>query len=235
MVVELGIVFGYENMGIVEEVGDVVSSFEVGDCVVVLFNVVCGFCENCENGYIGFCMNVNLGFVGGVYGYVVMGFYQGGQVEKFCILYVDFNVFKLLDGWEYEDLFVLFVDIFLMGWYGMEFVNFEFGDFVVIYGVGLVGLMIVYSVKFKGVVEIYVVDCVFSCFVFVEEYCDVMFINFEEGDFVEQIKEIYGGGVDKGVDVVGYQVIDLEKEVDFVYDFVWENLVVVINNFIWMV
>ena len=33
---EPGIVFGHENMGIVEEVGDAVSSLEVGDRVVAL-------------------------------------------------------------------------------------------------------------------------------------------------------------------------------------------------------
>jgi len=59
---EEGIVFGHENMGIVSEVGEAVSTLEEGDRVVMPFNVSCGFCQNCEEGYTGFCTNVNPGF-----------------------------------------------------------------------------------------------------------------------------------------------------------------------------
>ena len=65
---EPGIVFGHENMGVVTEIGEGVSDLEEGDRVVAPFNVACGFCENCENGYTGFCTNVNPGFAGGAYG-----------------------------------------------------------------------------------------------------------------------------------------------------------------------
>ena len=44
---EPGIVFGHENMGIVEEVGPGVTSLKEGDRVVMPFNVACGFCTNC--------------------------------------------------------------------------------------------------------------------------------------------------------------------------------------------
>ncbi|TKX52670.1 aldehyde dehydrogenase, partial [Halorubrum sp. SS7] len=55
---EEGIIFGHENMGIVSEVGEAVSTLEEGDRVVMPFNVSCGFCQNCEEGYTGFCTNV---------------------------------------------------------------------------------------------------------------------------------------------------------------------------------
>jgi glutathione-independent formaldehyde dehydrogenase len=42
---EPGIVFGHENMGIVQEVGDAVTSIRQGDRVVMPFNVACGFCR----------------------------------------------------------------------------------------------------------------------------------------------------------------------------------------------
>ena len=43
---EPGIIFGHENMGIVEELGSAVKSLAVGDRVVMPFNVACGFCKN---------------------------------------------------------------------------------------------------------------------------------------------------------------------------------------------
>ena len=76
---EPGIVFGHENLGIVQEVGGAVTSIRQGDRVVMPFNVACGFCRNCTAGYTGFCLTVNPGFAGGAYGYVakqVNGAYQ---------------------------------------------------------------------------------------------------------------------------------------------------------------
>jgi Alcohol dehydrogenase GroES-like domain/Alcohol dehydrogenase GroES-associated len=47
------IVFGHENLGIVEEVGAAVASIRQGDRVVMPFNVACGFCKNCVAGVHG--------------------------------------------------------------------------------------------------------------------------------------------------------------------------------------
>jgi alcohol dehydrogenase/glutathione-independent formaldehyde dehydrogenase len=229
---EPGIVFGHENMGIVSEVGDAVSDLEVGDRVVAPFNVACGFCENCEGGDTGFCTNVNPGFAGGAYGYVAMGPYTGGQAEQLRIPYAEFNALKLPDGNEHEDAFSLLADIFPTGWHGTELANLEPGDSVAIYGAGPVGLMAAYSAKIKGAAEIYVVDRVPSRLELAEEHCDATAINFEEADPVEQIKEQHGGGVDKGVDAVGYQAVDPDREADNAYDPARENPAIVINNLI---
>lgn len=61
---EAGIVFGHENMGIVEEVGQGVAGVKPGDRVSMPFNVACGFCRNCLAGRTAFCLTVNPGFAG---------------------------------------------------------------------------------------------------------------------------------------------------------------------------
>ena len=76
---EPGIVFGHENQGVIEEVGDGVASLTPGDRIYLPFNVACGFCKNCEAGNTGFCLTVNEDFAGGAYGYVQMGPYAGGK------------------------------------------------------------------------------------------------------------------------------------------------------------
>ncbi|WP_440008878.1 glutathione-independent formaldehyde dehydrogenase [Halomicrococcus sp. SG-WS-1] len=229
---EPGIVFGHENMGIVEQVGEGVSTLSEGDRVVMPFNVACGFCENCEEGYTGFCTNVNPGFAGGAYGYVAMGPYQGGQAEKLRVPYADFNALKLPPGDEHEDAFALLADIFPTGWHGTELANLQAGDSVAIFGAGPVGLMAAYSAKIKGASEIYVVDRVPSRLDLAEEHCDATPINFEDADPVERIKDAHGGGVDKGVDAVGYQAIDDDKEADDAYDPARENPAIVLNQLI---
>ena len=63
-----GIVFGHENLGIIEEVGSGVTDLKIGDRVVIPFNIGCGHCRNCEEGYTGFCTNLNPGSAGAAYG-----------------------------------------------------------------------------------------------------------------------------------------------------------------------
>ncbi|RRJ31530.1 glutathione-independent formaldehyde dehydrogenase [Halocatena pleomorpha] len=234
---EPGLVFGHENMGIVEEVGEGVTTLSEGDRIVLPFNVACGFCRNCEAGYTGFCINVNeTGSVpaGGAYGYVGMGPYQGGQAEKLRVPYADFNALQLPEGDEHENSFALLADIFPTGWHGTRLANLQPGESIVIFGAGPVGLMAAYSAKLQGASEIYSVDRVPSRLDLAEEHCDSTPINFEEGDPTEQIKDEHGGEVDKGVDAVGYQAIDPETEAEDKdeYSPARENPAVVLNQLI---
>ncbi|WP_432056626.1 glutathione-independent formaldehyde dehydrogenase [Streptomyces sp. bgisy022] len=202
---EPGIVFGHENMGIVEEVGAGVTTLKEGDRVVMPFNVACGFCRNCAEGYTGYCTTVNPGFAGGAYGYVSMGPWQGGQAEYLRVPYADFNCLKLPQGTEHETDFVLLADIFPTGYHGCELAQVRPGDSVAVYGAGPVGLMAAYSALLRGARQVFVVDRVADRLRKAEEIGATP-IDFSQGDPVEQIKDQTDGvGTDKGVDAVGYQ------------------------------
>lgn len=161
-----------------------------------------------------------------------MGPYKGGQAEKLRIPYADFNALKLPKGNEHEDSFAMLADIFPTGWHGTELANLRPGESIAVYGAGPVGLMAAYSAKLKGASKIYIVDRVPSRLDLAADYCDATPINFEERDPVEQIKDDHGGGVDKGVDAVGYQAIDPEEEAANAYDLARENPALVLNNLI---
>ena len=202
-----GIVFGHENMGIVEEVGDAVTSLHKGDRVVAPFNVACGFCKNCERGFTGFCLTVNPGFAGGAYGYVAMGPYPGGQAEYLRIPYADFNALKLPQGTEHEDDFALLADIFPTGYHGTELAQVSPGESVVVCGAGPVGAMAAYSALLRGASEVYVVDRVPERLQKMKDIGAIP-IDFNTGEPAEQIRNMrHGDGVDKGIDAVGYQAI----------------------------
>jgi NADPH:quinone reductase-like Zn-dependent oxidoreductase len=62
---EPGLVFGHENLGIVEEVGSAVVSVTHGDRVVMPFDIACGIRKNRIGGYTGFCRSVNPGHESG--------------------------------------------------------------------------------------------------------------------------------------------------------------------------
>lgn len=200
-----GIVFGHENLGIVEETGKGVNCIRKGDRVVMPFNVACGFCKNCEKGYTGFCLNVNEGFAGGAYGYVAMGPYRGGQAEYLRVPYADFNCLKLPPGTDHEKDFALLADVFPTGYHGCEMADVRPGDSVAVYGAGPVGLMAAYSALLRGASKVFCVDRIPERLEAAKAMGAIP-VDFSKGDPVRQIKDqTQGEGTDKGVDAVGYQ------------------------------
>ncbi|KAJ7585359.1 hypothetical protein C8J56DRAFT_121853 [Mycena floridula] len=202
---EAGIVFGHENMGIIDEVGTGVTLLKKGDRVVMPFNVACGRCLNCEEGKSAFCTLVNPGFAGGAYGYVSMGPYPGGQAEYVRVPFADFNALILPPGTEHEEDFALLADIFPTGWHGVELSGFRPGESIAVFGAGPVGLMAAYSAVLRGASEVYIVDRVPERLAKAKEIgCTP--IDFSASNPVDQIKKLRGGKeVDRGVDAVGYQ------------------------------
>ncbi|KAJ5410050.1 Alcohol dehydrogenase superfamily zinc-type [Penicillium crustosum] len=199
---EPGITFGHENMGIVDELGEGVTSLKKGDRVVMPFNVADGRCRNCEEGKTAFCTGVNPGFAGGAYGYVAMGPYRGGQAQYIRVPFADFNALKLPRGKEHEADFVL-----LAGWHGVEISGFRSGESIAVFGAGPVGLMAAYSASLRGASNIYVVDRVPERLAAAQKFGCVP-IDFTKGDPVDQIISHNGGEVDRSVDAVGYQAVD---------------------------
>jgi glutathione-independent formaldehyde dehydrogenase len=202
---DAGIVFGHENMGVIQEIGPAVKDRKVGDRVVMPFNVACGFCKNCLGGFTGFCTTVNPGFAGGAYGYVSMGPWVGGQAEYLQVPFADFNCLPLPAGTDHEADFAMLADIFPTGYHGAELASVKPGESIAVFGAGPVGLMATYSCIIRGASEVYTVD-------HVQERLDkaaeigAIPINYDEANPVQQIKDRRGGGgVDKGIDAVGYQ------------------------------
>lgn len=204
-VAETGIVFGHENMGIVEEVGSGVTRVRKGDRVSLPFNVACGFCKNCLAGKTAFCLTVNPPYAGGAYGYVGMGPYTGGQAEYLRVPFADFNALVLPPGEEHENDFAMLADIFPTGYHATVLADLNPGESIVVFGAGPVGLMAAYSAVIKGASKVFVVDKVGSRLKLAEDIGAIP-IDFSAGDPVEQVVDQTDGlGADKGVDAVGYQ------------------------------
>ncbi|MCJ1288739.1 hypothetical protein MMC34_000268 [Xylographa carneopallida] len=206
-----GLVFGHENMGTIEELGEGVTLLQKGDRVVLPFNVADGRCQNCEEGKTAFCTGVNPGFAGGAYGYVAMGPYQGGQAQYLRVPYADFNALKLPPGTEYEADFALLADIFPTGWHGVVLSGFQPGESIAVFGAGPVGLMAAYSATLRGASRVFVVDRVPERLAQAEKIGCIP-IDFSTGDAVEMIIEKNGGMVDRSVDAVGYQATGSGQE-----------------------
>ncbi|MCW2610955.1 MAG: alcohol dehydrogenase GroES protein [Cryptosporangiaceae bacterium] len=212
--VEKGKILGHENMGTVEEVGGAVNRVRVGDRVSVPFNVACGTCRNCVEGWTGFCLRTNPteGMDGAAYGYAGMGPYDGGQAEFLRVPYADFQLLELPAGTEHENDFTMLSDIFPTGWHGTELAGMRSGDRVVVFGAGPVGLLAAHSAMIRGASQVFVVDNKRDRLALAEKIGATP-VDFGRADPVEQILDATGGrGADSGVEAVGYQAHDASGE-----------------------
>ncbi|MGZ4658948.1 MAG: alcohol dehydrogenase catalytic domain-containing protein, partial [Blastococcus sp.] len=89
--------FGHENLGQVVEVGDGVDKVQVGEYVVLPFNIACGHCKNCERQLTNYCLTAQPKpeWAGAAYGFADMGPYGGGQAELLRVPWGDFNCLRL--------------------------------------------------------------------------------------------------------------------------------------------
>jgi glutathione-independent formaldehyde dehydrogenase len=208
---ESGRVLGHENLGEVIEVGEACDIVQVGDFVVLPFNIACGHCPNCEKGLTAFCLTANPDphMAGAAYGFADMGPYNGGQAELLRVPWADFNCLVLPESARQQQLdYVMLADIFPTGWHVTQLACVQPGDRVVIYGAGPVGLMAALSCTIKSASEVYVVDRHPDRLAKAEEIGAIP-INDAEVSPVDQIMELTDGmGADRGCECVGYQAHD---------------------------
>ena len=202
-------VLGHENMGIVEEVGPGVERIKVGDRVSVPFNLACGTCRNCNDGWTSACLRANpSGQPGAGYGYPEMGPYRGGQAEYLRVPWADFNLLELPAGTENETDFTMLSDIFPTGYHGTELAGVEPGRTVAIFGAGPVGLMAALSARLRGASQIFVVDYQADRLALAAKLGATP-VDLSSTDATETIMDATDGfGVDCGVEAVGYQAHD---------------------------
>lgn len=208
---ESGRVFGHENLGEVVEVGDGVDKVQVGERVVLPFNVSCGFCKNCERGFTNYCLTTQPDpqMAGAAYGFADMGPWQGGQAELLRVPYGDHNCLRLgEDAAEKESDYVMLADIFPTGYHATEMAGVVPGDSVVIYGGGPVGLMAALSATIKGAAKVMVVDRHPDRLRLAEEIGAIAIDDSQTDPVQFVLDQTMGLGADRGCECVGYQAHD---------------------------
>ncbi len=156
----IGHTFGHEFIGVVEQIGSSVENLQVGDRVMVPFNIFCGSCWFCARGLYSNCHNVNPNAtaVGGIYGYShTTGGYDGGQAEYVRVPFADVGPVRIPDWMSDEDA-VLLTDAAATGYFGAQLGEIAEGDTVVVLGAGPVGLIAAQSSWLMGAGRVIVVD-----------------------------------------------------------------------------
>ncbi|WP_409332528.1 zinc-dependent alcohol dehydrogenase [Trujillonella humicola] len=203
----IGHTFGHEFIGVVDQVGPSVQNLQVGDRVMVPFNIFCGTCWFCARGLYSNCHNVNASAtaVGGIYGYShTTGGYDGGQAEYVRVPFADVGPARIPDWMSDEDA-VLLTDAVPTGYFGAQLGDIVEGDVVVVFGAGIVGLVAARSAWLMGAGRVIVVDHLEYRLEVARSWAHAETFNFaEHDDIVVEMKRTTGHlGADVVIDAVG--------------------------------
>jgi threonine dehydrogenase-like Zn-dependent dehydrogenase len=203
----IGMTFGHEFTGVVEEVGSEVTKLKPGDHVLVPFNIACGKCAFCKQELYGNCheSNSQATAVGGIFGYShTAGGYDGGQAEYVRVPYADVGPTVIPAGMDPDDA-VLLTDVVPTGYQAAEMGGIQPGDTVMIFGAGPIGIMAARCSWLFGAGRVIVIDCVDYRLEFARNYGPCEAYNFRELDDVVVFakKTTDWMGADVVIDAVG--------------------------------
>jgi threonine dehydrogenase-like Zn-dependent dehydrogenase len=139
-----GDVLGHEPMGIVEAVGPEVNGLQLGDRVVVPFNIACGTCWMCTHGLMSQCETTQVrdqGKGAALFGYTKLyGQVAGGQAEFLRVPQAHYGPIKVIEG-PPDDRFLFLSDVLPTAWQAVQYAQIPDGGSVAVIGLGPVGEM----------------------------------------------------------------------------------------------
>ena len=183
-------ILGHEAVGIVVKVGSEVKDFKPGDRVVVPAITPDWNSLEAQAGY-----SMHSG--GMLAGWKFSNFKDGVFGEYFHVNDADGNLAILPES--IDDVSgVMLCDMVPTGFHGVELADVQFGDKVLVIGIGPVGLMSVAGAAIRGASEIYAVGSRPNCVEIAKEFGATHIINYKNGSIEEQVMELTNGkGVDK--------------------------------------
>lgn len=138
---------GHEAIGIVEEVGDDITTVKPGDFVIAPFTHGCGQCAACRAGFDGSCEGHTDNFSNGV-----QSEYYRFQHGQWALVKVPGQPEDYSEGM-LKSLLTL-ADVMATGYHAARVANVGAGDTVVVMGDGAVGLCAIIAAKMRGAKKI---------------------------------------------------------------------------------
>jgi threonine dehydrogenase-like Zn-dependent dehydrogenase len=181
---------GHEAVGEVVEVGELVRDFKPGDVCIVPAITPDWSSVEAQGGY-----SMHSGGMLG--GWKFSNIKDGVFAEFFHVNEADGNLALLPEGMDPETATML-SDMVPTGLHGSELSGVEYGDDVVVIGIGPVGLMGVRGAVLKGAARLFAVGTRANCVQIAREYGATDIISYRDGSLSEQVLEKTNGrGVDR--------------------------------------
>lgn len=207
-------ILGHEGGGIVEMVGEGVTSVEVGDHVIPLYTAECGECKFCTSGKTNLCQAVRETQGKGLMPDGTTRFYKDGQpIYHYmgCSTFSEYTVLpeislaKINKTAPLEEVCLLGCGVTTGMGAVLKTAKVQPGDTVAIFGLGGIGLSAVIGARMAGAGRIIGVDINESKFELAKELGATDCINPKTFDkpIQEVIIEMTDGGVDYSFECIG--------------------------------
>ena len=203
------VVLGHESSGIVEAVGDEVRYVRPGDRVVTCLSVFCGTCEYCTTGRPALCFNPEVKLPPGVSERLEWD--RPGRVHTFMnlssfaeqMLVHENALVKIRNDMPMDRASL--VGCAVMTGYGsvVNTAKIGPGDTVAVIACGGVGMAAVNSARVVGAERIIAIDMNVDKLELARKLGATDIVDPKDGDIVEQVLELTGGGVDHALDCLG--------------------------------
>lgn len=186
-------IMGHESLGEIIEVGELVTRFKPGDrvvvnCVTPDWEAVALQDRDINNGHDhGLMGSLKLMLAG-----------DGCFAELYKVNNADANLVLMPEGVSIEDA-LMTTDMMSTGFYAVENAEIAFGDTVVVFGIGPVGLMAVMGAALRGAGRIIGIGTRPNLVKLAKEYGATDIVSYKDGDVVETVLSLVGGQVDKAI------------------------------------
>lgn len=192
-----GVVLGHEPVGIIDELGEGVQGFEVGDRVAISCMTRCGQCYYCLKGLYSHCERA-----GWLMGYQM----DGSHAEYMRVPYAELSLYKIPDSVKTEEVGFV-TDALSTGYMAAENGKIVPGDVVAIYGSGPIGICCMAAARLWSPKAVIMVDRIQERLNLAQEMGADYVVNTDEADPIEFVKAMTSGrGADVTIEAVGQPV-----------------------------
>lgn len=199
-----GRIIGHEPVGVIEQLGEAVEGYAVGNHVLVGAITPCGTCFFCQNHVEAQCSGHRdeWEMIGG---WRLGNSIDGVQADYFRVPYAQANLAKIPDDLTDEQC-VLLADIASTGISAAEAAQVRIGQTVAVFAQGPIGLCATAGARLKGASLIIAIDAIEKRLHLAREMGADEVIDFTQQDPVAAIKRLTGGrGVDVAIEALGKQ------------------------------
>jgi alcohol dehydrogenase len=199
-----GRIIGHEPVGVIEELGEAVAGYEVGERVLVGAITPCGSCFFCQSHNEAQCAGHD-GKWEMIGGWRLGNSIDGVQADYFRVPYAQANLAKIPDDLSDEQC-VLLADIASTGISAAERADIEIGETVAVFAQGPIGLCATAGAHLMGASLIVGVDRIEKRLRLSRALGADEVIDYSEEDPVAAIKRLTEGrGVDVAIEALGTQ------------------------------
>jgi len=190
-----GTVLGHEGVGIVDAVGAGVTTFKVGDPVLISCITACGRCDFCRRGMYSHCTTG---------GWILGNQIDGTQAEYVRVPYADTSLYPIPAGSD-EEALVMLSDILPTGLEcGVLNGKVQPGSTVAIVGSGPIGLAALLTAQFYAPSVMIMIDLDDNRLDVGRRFGATATVNSAAGDAAQQVMKLTDGrGVDTAIEAVG--------------------------------